>query len=509
MRNFAFVLVLSIAIGLGLTSSSSAVGPGGWDRLGTGATATTPALNNSVTALNTDIPGQLLVGGKFTDAGGVAAADRIASWNGSAWSAIGPSTFTGDVMAVEAAGGLIFAGGAFTNAGGNPNADFLAAWDGVSWKPFCTPAVPGPSINGNVTSLQAIGGTLYVGGEFLNGAGNSLADFLLACNVATEAASDTVATQAFTGPVYALTADSNGLLYAAGNFADLDSNIASDRVASYDGVNWSNLGAGPGGAGLIQGIPRSIAANGTDVYLGSDGNDLAGIPQADHIARWDGAAWHAVGANAAGTDGYLPSSASVYAMTTFGSQLYATGNWLNAGGDPTADNIANFDGTSWKPVGSSGAGNGPLPASGGALAIFGGILHAGGNFTSAGGDPLASFVAKYTPPFVLPSNLISIGPKPKFDKKKGTATLFVTVPGPGELVYIGKGIRRGAARAAPRAARSVTEAGTVKLTIKPDGKTKKKLKKKGKAKVTVKVTFTPTGGIPNTETKKLKLIKKK
>ena len=510
MRTPLTLVVTTAAIALGMASTASAVGPGGWDHLGAGVTPSSPSLNGDALVLNTDLPGQLLVGGKFTNAGGIADADRIASWNGTAWSAISPTALNGDVMAIETAGGFIFAGGIFTNAGGDPNADFLARWNGATWQPFCTPAVPGPSINGTVTSLQAIGGTLYVGGEFLNGAGNANADFLLACDLASGASSDTVATQAFSGPVYALTADSNGRLYAAGNFINLDSNSASDYIASFAGGVWTNLGAGAGSSGLVPGIIRSLTANGTDVYIGTDATNIAAIPQADHIARWDGAAWHAVGANVAGTDGYLPASAQVIGMTTFGSQVYATGQWLNAGGDPTADNIANFDGTSWRPVGSNGSGDGPLTPKGGPLAIVGGVLHAGGSFTSAGGDPQAAFIAKYAPAFVRPSNLISIGKKPRFDKKRGTAVMSVEVPGPGELVLSGKGIKGepGAARVRA-AARPVDAAGTVELTVKPDAKTKKKLKKKGKAKVTANVTFTPTGGDPSTETKKLKLKLKK
>ena len=239
MRTPLTLVATTAAIALGMASTASAVGPGGWDHLGAGVTPSSPSLNGDALVLNTDLPGQLLVGGKFTNAGGIADADRIASWNGTAWSAISPTALNGDVMAIETAGGFIFAGGIFTNAGGDPNADFLARWNGATWQPFCTPAVPGPSINGTVTSLQAIGGTLYVGGEFLNGAGNANADFLLACDLASGASSDTVATQAFSGPVYALTADSNGRLYAAGNFINLDSNSASDTSPG------SRVGFGP------------------------------------------------------------------------------------------------------------------------------------------------------------------------------------------------------------------------------------------------------------------------
>lgn len=54
----------------------------------------------------------------------------------------------------------------------------------------------------------------------------------------------------------------------------------------------------------------------------------------------------------------------------------------------------------------------------------------------------------------------------------------------------------------------VEAAGKEKLSIKPKGKAKKKLNTKGKAKVKAKVTYTPDGGSPNTEDKKIKLRKR-
>jgi hypothetical protein len=54
----------------------------------------------------------------------------------------------------------------------------------------------------------------------------------------------------------------------------------------------------------------------------------------------------------------------------------------------------------------------------------------------------------------------------------------------------------------------VAAAGTVKLLVKAKGKAKHKLNKTGKAKVKARVTFAPTGGVPATQTKRVKLIKK-
>jgi len=114
--------------------------------------------------------------------------------------------------------------------------------------------------------------------------------------------------------------------------------------------------------------------------------------------------------------------------------------------------------------------------------------------------------ATYPPPAPPPSNAITVG-KPKLNKKKGTAKLPVTVPGPGGLTLSGKGVgTQRLARAS--ASRAVTAAGTVSLAVKPKGKTKKKLNKTGKAKVKVTVTFTPTGGAANAQPATIKLKKK-
>ena len=506
MRLLAIVPALALAAAtLGTAAPADAVGPGGWDHLGTGGTATTAALNGDVLALSTDYPGVLIAGGKFTNAGGIAGANRIAFWDGAAWHPLGPSSsFNGDVMAVATANSKIYAGGTFTDAGGDLAADHLSVYDGTQWKPFCNGA---GSFGGNVTSLRVVGSYLFVGGEFQDAGGIPTADYLVKCDLLTGSPVSTITNLSFpfNGPVYALTSDTAGNLYAGGGFNNLENNPASDKVAAYSpGGVWSNMGSGGGPCGCaVTDFVRSLASDGTSVYVGADSVDIAGIPQADHVARWDGA-WHAVGSNAAGTDGYLPTVTSIDALLSSGSHVYATGNWFNLGGNPTADYIADFDGTSWKPIGSNGAGDGPLTAKGEALAIYGGVLHAGGNFTSAGGDSLARFLAKFTG--VPPSNTIALG-KTKANKNNGTVKLPVTVPGAGVLTLEGKGIksqRQGAT--GPRLLKPVSGAGTVTLKIKAKGKTLKKLKAKGKVKVTVTVTYTPTGGTARSETKKVKLV---
>ena len=72
----------------------------------------------------------LYAGGDFTTAGGVAA-NYIAKWNGSAWSALGAG-MNNDVYALAVSGTTLYAGGDFTTAGG-VTANYIAKWNGSAW----------------------------------------------------------------------------------------------------------------------------------------------------------------------------------------------------------------------------------------------------------------------------------------------------------------------------------------------------------------------------------------
>jgi hypothetical protein len=93
-----------------------------------------------------------------------------------------------------------------------------------------------------------------------------------------------------------------------------------------------------------------------------------------------------------------------------------------------------------------------------------------------------------------PSNTFGIG-KSALNKKKGSATLTVNVPNPGELTTSGNGVKAaGAAEAV--ISKAVTAPGAAQLLIKAKGKKKSKLNETGKVKLNVAVTFTPTRATP-------------
>lgn len=83
------------------------------------------------------------------------------------------------------------------------------------------------------------------------------------------------------------------------------------------------------------------------------------------------------------------------------------------------------------------------------------------------------------------------------NRRLGTATLTVVVPGPGQLMLDGAVFRH----------RQVDGAGRVKLRVVPKGAKRRALRRDGSVRLGVTITFVPTGGEPNSRTIKLRLRK--
>src|SRR5437667_10652494 len=88
-------------------------------------------------------------------------------------------------------------------------------------------------------------------------------------------------------------------------------------------------------------IVYAVAASGTNLYAGGSFN-MAGGATANHVARWDGSAWSALGSGVNGVVNDLAIS---------GTDLFASGTFRIAG-NVTANGIAKWDGTTWAPLGS-------------------------------------------------------------------------------------------------------------------------------------------------------------
>ena len=232
------------------------------------------------------------VGGLFLDAAGIAEADHVAKWNGSAWSALGS-----DGPAAERLSGQVYApsrspaatstwAATHQRVAGIPEADYVARWNGSAWSALGSNGSGDGALNKFVGALAVSGSDLYVGG----------------------------------------------------NFTDVAGNPRADRVVAWNGSTWSALGSNGSGNGAINDQVRALAVSGSDLYVGGDFTDAAG-PTGDYVARWSGSGWFSLGSNGSG-DGALNSR--VYALGASRSGLYLGGDFTNAAGIATADYVAKW-----------------------------------------------------------------------------------------------------------------------------------------------------------------------
>lgn len=151
--------------------------------------------------------------------------------------------------------------------------------------------------------------------------------------------------------VNAAVADASGSLYIAGNF-NMVGDTAAEHVAKWDGKRWSALGTG-----MISPV-HALAVADSGLYAGGY----------RELSQWNGASWTGVGPTLNG---------SVYALVAVGDVLYAAGTFSSAG-TTRVSRIAKWDGVGWAPLGEG------LDDAGYALAVSGGNLYVGGAFTHAG-----------------------------------------------------------------------------------------------------------------------------
>src|SRR5687767_15481636 len=108
-RRLLPVLAVSVLVIGALATLATAAGPGGWDHLGDRGTPGSDSLDLVASALEVS-GGVLYVGGEFSDAGGIADADRIATWNGSSWAAVSSAASripNGRVSDIAVSGGKV------------------------------------------------------------------------------------------------------------------------------------------------------------------------------------------------------------------------------------------------------------------------------------------------------------------------------------------------------------------------------------------------------------------
>ena len=315
----------------------------------------------------------LYVGGSFTTAGGQPV-NRLARWDGSAWSSVGAgswSTVYGLWVHDEGAGPALYAASEASAGGSHPFAGGIARWDGSQWNSIGT-GVQNGLVRAFASFDAGFGATLHVAGTFVRAAGLS-ARAIARWNGATwESLGGGLSHDVSALGVF----DDGGgpALFVGGEFQDV-AGIPAQRIARWRGGNWSALGAGL--AGQVLAMTVFDDGSGPALFVGGTFQQAGGQP-ARALARWDGNAWSEVGGGLSG---------AVHALAVFddgaGPVLYVGGVLGDAGGLPVA-HIARWDGSSWSNVGG-GMGLNIVRA----LEVFddggGPALFAGGEFYTAGG----------------------------------------------------------------------------------------------------------------------------
>jgi len=305
-------------------------GFGTWESLGEGIS------NGEVNAVATSPDGNIYVGGTFSQAGSVNAAN-IAVWTGADWASLGTGA-NGTINALQLLpDGDIIAGGAFTEIGGVSTSG-IALWNGAIWSSLDS------GIDGVVLALTINDvGEIYAAGIFETIGGTNVRNIAVWDGTQWSALTDdNTSVEGTNNEIRSLAFDVEGILYVGGNFDEAGGSLAN-RIATWDGVNWGTLGEG------TSGFVQAIVSNDSDIYVG--GNfAIAGGVTVNRIARWNKTttSWYTLGNGV---------NNNVNALLHDGTYLFAGGVFdiaFDTNDDYIVNNIARWNATEgWQAMGSN------------------------------------------------------------------------------------------------------------------------------------------------------------
>ncbi|MBX9737031.1 MAG: hypothetical protein K2X32_08900, partial [Phycisphaerales bacterium] len=377
--------------------------------------------------------GDVIVGGTFTTAGGVAASN-IARFNPTTgvWSAMGSGvTGGGDYPTVKALavlpGGDVIVGGDFTIAG-SVEANDIARYNPTTgvWSALGY-GVYGFGTETTVNSMAVLpGGDVLVGGAFVY-AGDVVASNIARYNPTTgiwSALGSGVGSGLFGDEVRALAVLPGGDIIVGGTFYTagfvLASNIARYNFTEdpWEPSYWSALGSG-----TSNDVYALAVLLGGDVIVGGSFTSAGGVAGTVRIARVNPSTgdWSALGS---GTDN------RVEALAVLPGGDVIVGGLFNIAAGVGARNIARYNPTTgvWSALGSG------TNESVTALAVLpGGDVIVGGGFTTAGGVS-ANNIARYNPTTGVWS---ALGSGTSIFEEPGWVIALVVLPG-GDVIVGGR-----------------------------------------------------------------------
>ena len=339
----------------------------------TAGVVASPGIKKILKVSNTEI----YVAGCFTNFAGVAAADYVAKWDGSAWSGLGAS---GDISAIVhdmvMYKGDLHIAGEFNDAGGDVTADMVAKWSGSAWVGL--PVAAGTNANFGVGSPRDLAGDyaaalkvqennagtsddiLLVGGKFNNGINNGTSGFqvsftrnIATWNSTTWGSIDTDSEPFTSGTVDYVVHDIEVVgtsIYVSGyrNNATCSSSSTNRKNAfhKFDGTTWTQpitaISCSFFGSGF--GF-YTMEAAGTDIYVGGTFTSLSNV--ASHLGVYNTTAGTFSAFNSFSAQ--FGTGAVVRSINAVGSQIFVAGSFPGAFG--TSGGVARWTGSSWQGIG--------------------------------------------------------------------------------------------------------------------------------------------------------------
>ncbi len=165
----------------------------------------------------------------------------------------------------------------------------------------------------------------------------------------------------------------NGDLIVGGKFTGADG-VNANHIARWDGTTWSALGDG------VNGKVNALVVYKGNLIAGGEFFEAGGL-LVNYIALWNGSSW---------SDELGGVGSIVTSLAVIGDDLYVGGYFTEADNLPV-NYIAKRNSNGWSALGSGTVGTeGQVMA----LSVFNGELYAGGFFTNAGGVS-ANHIAKW------------------------------------------------------------------------------------------------------------------
>ncbi len=375
----------------------------------------------------------LYVGGLFQQ-GGSQTLKRIGKWDGNNWSPLGvgldSTVWCMNVFDDGLGGGpALYVGGQFVRTDdGNLLLNRIAKWDGSTWSAL------GTGMNNLVNALAVFddgnGPALYAAGNFTTAGGvtvNRVAKWNPQSQTWSALGSGTVGVNS-TARCLGVYDDGNGdALYIGGDF-DQAGGAPASRVAKWNGSTWSALGNG-----LRDEPVRAMAVfndgGGDALFVGGQFTLTGDFLAVNRIAKWDGSNWSAlrdINTNEPGVSDWVRGLNVFDDGTGAGPALYVGGDFFEAGANP-ASKIARWNGSEWSGLESG------MDAQVYALQPLDNSLFVGGTFgQSTGGD---SRIARYQG--CVPSSCLSLDVDNLVAGQVATWTISGAFPGEQVVVVYG------------------------------------------------------------------------